>query len=255
MKTCVSERPSRKSRSNYCFPETIQRPPSLLRRRRVAPTGWISWRTHVRKTLLVAYSQAFGSDLSARRPSYRPFTGRFRLHARYQLDQPNDSLWRKNPLLGTDNKVTRWNYVAIFINQNGDIIEALGGGVQQRNISVYKDTEYHVVHLENVVDINRTHEVEFAQACLKDHYGWLTIVSIALCLLTGSKLGFGVDGQEICSALVARCLERTGEIFPTDPWHIMPADLAKYYNVTTSDLNATIGTVPSADKGVQDRST
>jgi hypothetical protein len=156
---------------------------------------------------------------------------------------------------GPDNKFTRWNHVALFISDNGDIIEALGGGVQQRNISVYKDTEYHVVHLENVVDINRTHEVEFARACLKDHYGWLTIVSIALCLLTGSKLGFGVDGQEICSALVARCLERTGEIFPTDPWHIMPADLAKYYNVTTSDLNATIGAVPNADKDVQARST
>jgi integrase len=27
--------------------------------------------------------------------------GRFRLHARHQLDQSNDSLWLKNPLLGT----------------------------------------------------------------------------------------------------------------------------------------------------------
>ena len=156
---------------------------------------------------------------------------------------------------GPDKIFTRWNHVAIFVSEGGDIIEALGGGVQRRNISVYIETEYHVVHLENVVDINRTHEVEFAQACLNDHYGWLTIVSIALCLLTGSKFGFGVDGQEICSALVARCLERTGEIFPTDPWHIMPADLAKYYNVRPSDPNATIGTVPDADSGIQARST
>jgi len=155
---------------------------------------------------------------------------------------------------GPDEKFTRWNHVAIFINKEGDIIEALGGGVQQRNISVYKQTEYHVVHLQNVLDSNRDHEVEFARACLNDHYGWLTIVSIALCLLTGSKIGFGVDGQEICSALVARCLERTGEIFPTDPWHIMPADLAKYFNVQPLDPNATVGTIPDADSGVTARS-
>jgi uncharacterized protein YycO len=156
---------------------------------------------------------------------------------------------------GADKPFARWNHAAIFINEQGDIIEALGGGVQQRNISIYKDTEYHVVHLENVLDVNRTHEVEFAQACLHNHYGWLTIVSIALSLLTGSKLGFGVDGQEICSALVARCLERTGEIFPTDPWHIMPADLAKYYDVLPEDPNAPVGIVPPRDLGRQACST
>jgi hypothetical protein len=50
---------------------------------------------------------------------------------------------------GPDKKFTRWNHAAIFINEKGDIIEALGGGVQKRNISVYKQTEYHVVHLQN----------------------------------------------------------------------------------------------------------
>ena len=152
---------------------------------------------------------------------------------------------------GPDKTFARWNHAAIFINEKGDIIEALGSGVQQRNIAVYRDTEYHTVHLENVIDANRTHEVEFAQACLHEHYGWLTIVSIALSLLTASKFGFGLDGQEICSALVARCLERTGEIFPTDPWHIMPADLAKYFDIRPTDPNAAIGVVPDADKNVE----
>jgi hypothetical protein len=155
---------------------------------------------------------------------------------------------------GPDKIFTHWNHAAIFINERGDIIEALGAGVQQRNIAVYRDTEYHTIHLENVIDANRIHEVEFAQACLKEHYGWLTIVSIALSLLTASKFGFGLDGQEICSALVARCLERTGEIFPTDPWHMMPADLAKYFDVRTADPNATIGVIPDAAKDVQVRS-
>lgn len=156
---------------------------------------------------------------------------------------------------GPNKEFARWNHAAIFVSAKGDIIEALGAGVQQRNISVYRDTEYHVVHLEDVINVNREHEVAFAEACLNEHYGWLTIVSIALSLLTASKFGFGVDGQEICSALVARCLERTGEIFPTDPWHIMPADLAKYFNVQAADPKATIGKVPEADTEVQIRST
>jgi hypothetical protein len=155
---------------------------------------------------------------------------------------------------GSDKKFAQWNHAAIFVNEKGDIIEALGGGVQQRNISVYKETEYHVVHLTNVSPPDREHEVEFAGACLHEHYGYVTIVSIALCLATGSKLGFGVDGQEICSALVARCLERTGEIFPTDPWHIMPADLARYFNVQKSGPEASIGTIPDANREVLIRS-
>lgn len=97
---------------------------------------------------------------------------------------------------GDDKKFTHWNHAAIFVSENGDIVEALGAGVQQRNIAVYKGTEYHV----------------------------------------------------------ARCLERTGEIFPTDPWRIMPADPAKYFNVQPSDLKADIGTIPDADSGVQARS-
>ena len=49
---------------------------------------------------------------------------------------------------GQDRIYTRWNHAAIFVDINGDIVEALGGGVQRRNISVYKNTEYHVIHSE-----------------------------------------------------------------------------------------------------------
>lgn len=155
---------------------------------------------------------------------------------------------------GKDRIYTRWNHVALFVSDNGDITEALGGGVQRRNVSVYQDTEYHVVRLQNVLQIDRDHEVAFAQACLNDSYGFLTIVSIGLSLLFASKFGFGVDGQEICSAPVARCLERTGEIFQQDPWHIMPADLAKFYDVRPSSLDAPRGRIPDRDVGVEQRS-
>jgi uncharacterized protein YycO len=42
---------------------------------------------------------------------------------------------------GADRVFAHWSHAAIFVNGAGDIIEALGGGVQQRNISVYHGTD------------------------------------------------------------------------------------------------------------------
>jgi hypothetical protein len=108
-----------------------------------------------------------------------------------------------------------------------------------------------VVHLEDVLDTNRVHEVEFARARLNDHYGWLTIISIALCLFTGSKIGFGVDGQEIWLPVV---LNAQGKSSLQTLGTFMPADLAKYFNVQPTDPNATVGTIPDANSEVQARS-
>ena len=150
---------------------------------------------------------------------------------------------------GQDKPFARWSHAAIFVNESGDIVEALGGGVQQRNISVYQPAEYVVVHLpQTTTSDDREQAIKFAAFCLNDRYGWLTIVSIALCLLFGGKLGFGVDGQQICSGLVARCIERIGEIFHEgDPWHLMPADLAKHFDVRGTD---TPGRAPHPKDGV-----
>lgn len=154
---------------------------------------------------------------------------------------------------GHDRIYAHWSHAAIFVDDHGTIIEALGGGVQERNISVYEGTEYVVVHLPDATSTtDRQESVKFAEYCLNEKYGWLTIVSIALCLITGAKLSFGVDGQQICSALVARCTERIGEIFEeTEPWHLLPADLAKHFNI---QLIGEKGVVPKRDMGVIRRS-
>jgi len=62
-----------------------------------------------------------------------------------------------------------------------------------------------------------------------------------------------VDGQMICSGLVARALERTGAIFQYDSWHLLPADLAEAFNVTP-EPGASIGTIPAPHLGVTRRS-
>lgn len=150
---------------------------------------------------------------------------------------------------GADAPFAHWSHAAIFVDDDGGLVEALGGGVQKRNISVYSNTEYVVVHLpESTARTDRQQAVAFADHCLNDKYGWLTIVSVGLSLLTGGKFGFGIDGQQICSALVARALERLGEIFTeNEPWHIMPADLAKHFDV---QLAGERGRPPKRTQGV-----
>lgn len=150
---------------------------------------------------------------------------------------------------GKDKVFAHWSHAAIVVDDDGNLIEALGTGVQKRNIAVYRGTEYVVVHLpRETVPLDRKEAINFAEFCLNDTYGWLTILNISLCLLTGAKFSFGIDGQQICSALVARCLERIGEIFPeAEPWHLMPADLAKHFNV---QLIGDKGKPPDPHEGV-----
>ena len=73
----------------------------------------------------------------------------------------------------------------------------------------------------------------FAESVLsapyRTQYGWLTIASIVLTLLTNSKLVFGMVGTAICSGFVAQALVRTGIIFDKPPSNMMPADLAQKY--------------------------
>jgi hypothetical protein len=149
---------------------------------------------------------------------------------------------------GDDAKYARWNHAAIFVDERGDLVEALGGGVKRRNVSVYKDAEYTVVSIDTIVQApaDRQQVVQFAEWSLGQPYGFLTIGSIAYGLLTGGKFTFGFDGQHISSGLVARALERTGAIFNRAPTHIMPADLAKYFQVEPPPPGTPRGAVPAA---------
>lgn len=150
---------------------------------------------------------------------------------------------------GEDRKYARWNHAAIFVDGEGTIVEALGGGVQQRHISVYKPTEYTVVRIDSIVasSDDRWQAAVFAQWSRNQPYGFATIFSIAYGLLAGGKFTFGFDGQHICSGLVARALERTGAIFNRTPSHIMPADLAKYFQVDPPPPTTPKGIIPEPD--------
>lgn len=131
---------------------------------------------------------------------------------------------------GQDAKYAYWNHAALLVDSDLGLVEALGGGVEAGNLKKYYGTDYQLVRID-ADDQDRQEVVAFAQSCVGAKYGYLTIVSLFFTCLTGGKFSFGIDGEHICSGLVARAEERTRAIFNRDPEHIMPADLAKYYSV------------------------
>lgn len=130
---------------------------------------------------------------------------------------------------GADARFARWNHVALVADV-ATLVEAIGTGVVLSPLAKYDAVEYHLVRIEASA-ADRAEAVTFARACLQQGYGYLTVASIAFSLATGATLAFGFDGQQICSGLVARALERTTAIFKREPSHLIPADLAKLYGV------------------------
>ena len=131
---------------------------------------------------------------------------------------------------GPSAKYTYWNHTALVVDDRGSIVEALGTGVAERSIHDYDPTQYTLVRID-ASDADRAEAAAFACSAIGAPYGWITIVSIAVSLVTGGKLAFAIDGQLICSGLVARALERTTAIFRHDPARIMPAELAEIFSV------------------------
>ncbi len=133
---------------------------------------------------------------------------------------------------GADRRYAWFNHAALIVGADGEIVEALGRGVVREHANKYLSKDYVVVHSgADAHDVKAILSFADWVTANRAHYGWFTIASLALTMLTGAKLTFFIDGEFICSGFVARAMERTGAIFTRDPVHITPADLAKYYSV------------------------
>lgn len=132
---------------------------------------------------------------------------------------------------GATRKFANWNHAGLFVDDTGTIIESHARtGVHVAHISDYHNVEYTVVRV-TMTEADRVQVLKFARWAVGKKYGYLTDLSLAFAMLLGGRFAFSLDGQEICSGLVARALERTGEIFDRDPSRVMPADLARHFQV------------------------
>lgn len=131
-------------------------------------------------------------------------------------------------------KYSGWTHAAIIVSPAGDIIEAFHTGIEKNHISKYRTEAYCLIRVDKVAKgDDRRQMVRFADWCLlnQPRYGTLQVVAIALMLITGWRLYFGLDRRVICSSLVAKALERTEVIFERDSSFILPAELAARFKV------------------------
>ena len=132
---------------------------------------------------------------------------------------------------GVMKQFSYWNHCALIVDADGTMIEVIGRGVVENNISEYEGFEYYYVST-NLNQQSRDQVVAAAKSFLNDKYAWLTIVSISLNLALGVKLQFTRRNTMTCSAVVAQSLWAGGIIFNNNPYQMMPADLAVAFNVS-----------------------
>lgn len=132
-----------------------------------------------------------------------------------------------------------WNHAALVVYGDGDgprIVEALTTGVVYSPLAKYKLSQIMPVKtFSSTGDIEtamRRNAANFAESCVGQKYGFITITAIAIkTLFKGTRFDFAIQDTSICSGLVARSLERMGYDWnPYEPSELTPAYLAKEFS-------------------------
>lgn len=129
-----------------------------------------------------------------------------------------------------DRPFTYWSHVAIIVGHNGFLVEVLHTGVMLSRLEKYREQEYHYVHLD-LSEPDRSNAAYYACACLRQRYGVLSFLLFAFSLIAGDRSRIADRGQQGCVALIVRALQRAGMRFERGPADMMPADLAKRFDV------------------------
>lgn len=133
---------------------------------------------------------------------------------------------------GPDATYARWTHCALVVAEDGAIVEAESLGVEQDRISKYTSREYHLVRLGlEFGPEGRQQAIAYADAQVGEAFGFLNLAGAALFLLFGLKVRLMRRNHQICSGLVVRALQKGGLLEGADPALMLPADLAKIYDV------------------------
>lgn len=124
---------------------------------------------------------------------------------------------------GKDAPEAQWNHVFLVSGSQGEIIEADPSGVSNGNLSEYSGA---TVALRRPPYVKTAPTAVMAmRALIGRRYGFLTIASVAISMLTGTKLRFGLSGTEICSGAVSYALTRANLDMGLDCEFNTPADV------------------------------
>jgi hypothetical protein len=123
-----------------------------------------------------------------------------------------------------------WSHAGIIVSAQGHLIEVVPAGVVLNRLENYRGEEYHYVYLD-LSAADRIRASQYAYSCLRQKYGRLSFVLLALAVLTGDWFEVPDHGQQGCVALIARALQRAGMTFTRRPTDMTPADLAENLGV------------------------
>lgn len=133
---------------------------------------------------------------------------------------------------GEDAPFAHWTHIAVVLSDDDDpeLAEALGHGVERTRLSRYLHVQYRLVDIEQDPR-DRQQMRNFLLACVAQPYDYWQLPSMVLQLGLGRRMAFAVAGTKICSVLAAEAQTRGSTIFPFEPWCCAPADLARFYRV------------------------
>jgi uncharacterized protein YycO len=133
---------------------------------------------------------------------------------------------------GPDAVYAHWSHCALIVAEDGALVEAESLGVERGPISKYQSREYHLVRIgPEFGPEGRKRGVEYANAQVGQAFGFLALTGATLFLLFGWHLRLMRRDHQICSGLVGRALQNGGLLQDADPAQMLPADLAKIYDV------------------------
>jgi hypothetical protein len=112
--------------------------------------------------------------------------------------------------------------------------------VARDNIEKYRGTDYIVVHVIATPE-QRALACGFATTRVGDRYGVLNFLGLAIQALFGWNLSVHMDGQFICSGLVARATEKYIDAYPRSPENMMPGDLAYFWDAASGEPLPALG--------------
>lgn len=131
-------------------------------------------------------------------------------------------------------KWRKWNHMAIVDEVNADgqiwVIQMARYCERVKIEDVAPGGHVKIVPMPEDLDRNRV--MKYARSCLGTRYGFLTIFSIAVNLVTIKQIRIDIrrDDTLICSAFVARSWEHGGWNCKTDPFQISPAEFDMVLN-------------------------
>jgi uncharacterized protein YycO len=142
------------------------------------------------------------------------------------------SVGQKVKFHGADGVYAHWSHCALVVAEDGALVQAETLGVERCPIATYKAIEYHLVRLgPELTPEGRKRAVDYANAQVGQAFGFLALAGAALFLLFGLHVRLMRRDHQICSGLVVRALQKGGLLQEADPALMLPANLAKLYDV------------------------